>query len=135
MKSISLTIDSKRSEILKFENQLEKVNKEFGLSEEKFVNLQIASSEALVNAIVHGNKGNLDKKVHIDICFSESEIIIKIKDEGTGFIADKVPDPTEGENIFKEHGRGLFIMKSLVDVFECNPGTDGTELILKVLKT
>lgn len=135
MEIIKIEIYSKRSEILKIEELLDKVNKEFGLTEEKYVNLQIALSEALINAIVHGNKENPQKKVHIEIWYNEKSISIKIKDEGKGFDIKEIPDPTDQENIFKEHGRGLYIMKSLVDKFECIPGEDGTEFNLTVNKT
>lgn len=129
-----LEIESQRSEIKKIECLLENINKDFGLSEEKYVNLQIALSEALINAIVHGNKENPLKKVHIEINYNENFITIIIKDEGEGFEVGDIPDPTNSENIFKEHGRGLFIMKSLVDKFECFPGEEGTEIKLTVRK-
>jgi serine/threonine-protein kinase RsbW len=127
-------IISQRSEIIKIERLLENINKDFGLSEEKYVNLQIALSEALINAIVHGNKENPHKRVHIEFSYSENYITVKIKDEGEGFKPENIPDPTNSENLFKEHGRGLFIMKSLVDKFECIPGEEGTEFRLTVTK-
>jgi serine/threonine-protein kinase RsbW len=129
-----IEIKSQRSEILKIESLLDDINKEFGLADEKYVNLQIAISEALINAIIHGNKENPQKKVFIEITYDENFITVKIKDEGEGFDLNKIPDPTNQENIFKEHGRGLFIMKSLVDKFECYPGEEGTEFSLTVFR-
>ena len=129
-----IEIKSQKSEILKIESLLDDINKEFGLAEEKYVNLQIAISEALINAIIHGNKENPQKKVFIEITYDDNFITVKIKDEGEGFDLNKIPDPTNQENIFKEHGRGLFIMKSLVDKFECVPGEEGTEFSLTVFR-
>ena len=129
-----IEIKSQRSEILKIESLLDDINKEFGLADEKYVNLQIAISEALINAIIHGNKENPQKKVFIEITYDDNFITVKIKDEGEGFDLNKIPDPTNQENIFKEHGRGLFIMKSLVDKFECVPGEEGTEFSLTVFR-
>ena len=72
--------------------------------------------------------------ITVEITYSDKFITVKIKDEGEGFDPGLIPDPTNQENIFKEHGRGLFIMKSLVDKFECIPGEEGTEFILTVFR-
>lgn len=63
MKTYSLVLPSDRKEISKFENLLVEINSEFGMAMEKFINFQIASSEAIVNAIVHGNKQNPQKSL------------------------------------------------------------------------
>lgn len=133
MKEININI-KKRKDIAEIEQVLNNINKDFKLDEIKFVNLVIAVTEALINAIVHGNKNNPDKNVNISIKYDEKFLIIKIIDEGEGFKLDTVPDPTEQENIFKENGRGLFIMKSLVDNFEFISDKNGTTIILKMYK-
>lgn len=130
----SLILKSSRNEIKKFEELLEGINKKFNLAAEKFINLQIATSEALINAIVHGNKLNEDKRVFINIEFDDHLLKVTIKDEGGGFDLNSIPDPTSHENILKESGRGIFIIKSLVDEFECNSSSNGTEYILIVKK-
>jgi serine/threonine-protein kinase RsbW len=134
VKNIKLTIKSNRAEILKFEKILEDINNEFRLNHDRLINYQIAISEALVNAIVHGNKENPDKSVFININFDKEKLEIKIKDEGDGFILEDIPDPTENNNLLKEHGRGLYIIKSLVDKFECNSTKNGTEFVLTIVK-
>jgi serine/threonine-protein kinase RsbW len=134
LKNITFKIKSNRAEILKFEKVLEDINSEFGLNHDRLVNYQIAISEALVNAIVHGNKENPDKSVHIDISFDKTKLVTKIKDEGEGFILEEIPDPTKNDNLLKEHGRGIYIINSLVDKFECNSSKDGTEFILTIVK-
>lgn len=113
---------------------LEQANNEFNLSAEKFINLQIACSEALINAIVHGNKEDLSKKVFTYIEYNEMVLTVAIKDEGKGFQIDALPDPTSNENILKESGRGIFIIRSLVDEFHCSSSDSGTEFILRVRK-
>lgn len=134
MKNIFLEIESNRKEIPSVESILIKLNSEFGLDEERFINFQIAVSEALVNAIVHGNKLDSGKKVHINILVEEKKMTVKIKDEGEGFDFNSLPDPTIGDNIYKEHGRGIFIIKSLVDEFIWTSDREGTEMILTVFK-
>lgn len=135
MKTLSLILKSRRSEVRKFEELLEQANKEFKLETEKYINLQIACSEAIINAIVHGNKEDENKKVHTNIQYNEVFMAIRIKDEGKGFNMESLPDPTANENIMKESGRGIFIIKSLVDEFHCNSSDNGTEFILAVKKT
>jgi serine/threonine-protein kinase RsbW len=134
LKNLTLVLKSNRSEIRRFEELLELANREFNLAMEKFINLQIACSEALINAIVHGNKEDGNKKVYTNIVYNEIIMTVRIKDEGKGFDVDALPDPTLNENILKESGRGIFIIRSLVDEFQCNSSDKGTEFILTVRK-
>lgn len=134
MKNITFKIKSNRAEISKFEKVLEDINSEFGLNHDRLINYQIAISEALVNAIVHGNKENPEKSVFIDISYDQSILVIKIKDEGEGFNMEEIPDPTKNDNLLKEHGRGIYIINSLIDKFECHSSKNGTEFILTIIK-
>jgi len=135
LKTLSIILKSSRSEVRKFEELLEHANKDFKLEMEKFINLHIACSEALINAIVHGNKEDENKKVYTSINYNEVILTVRIKDEGKGFNPDALPDPTSDENILKESGRGIFIIKSLVDDFHCESSDNGTEFVLMVKKT
>ncbi|MEP7145934.1 MAG: ATP-binding protein [bacterium] len=130
MKKSELVLNSTRSEIRKFEELLEKANQEFGLVLEKFINFQIACSEALINSIVHGNKEDINKKVYTRLEYDDLTLTVLIRDEGGGFDISLLPDPTLKENLLKESGRGIYIMKSLVDEFHCNSTEKGTEFIL-----
>mgnify|MGYP003442961064 FL=1 len=67
------------------------------------------------NAIVHGNNEDETKKVHIHYVFNDKEILFTVTDEGAGFDPDKVPDPTAIENLEKDCGRGIYLMKCLCD--------------------
>lgn len=134
MENLTLILKSNRNEIRRFEVLLEQANQKFNLAAEKFVNLQIACSEALINAIVHGNKEDESKSVFTNIEMNELKMCVRIKDEGKGFKIEQLPDPTLNENILKESGRGIYIIRSLVDEFECNSSEKGTEFILTVIK-
>jgi len=134
LKKLNLTLESNRNEIKKFEVLLEKSNEEFNLPAERFINLQIACSEALINAIVHGNKESNVKKVYTEIAYDDRSLFVKINDEGDGFDISRLPDPTSNENLMKEHGRGIYIIRSLVDDFRCSSTENGTEFILTVKK-
>ena len=129
-----MILKSNRNEIRRFEVLLEQANQKFNLAAEKFINLQIACSEALINAIVHGNKEDESKSVFTNIEMNELKMCVRIKDEGKGFKIEQLPDPTLNENILKESGRGIYIIRSLVDEFECNSSEKGTEFILTVIK-
>ena len=129
-----MILKSNRNEIRRFEVLLEQANQKFNLAAEKFINLQIACSEALINAIVHGNKEDESKSVFTNIEMNQLKMCVRIKDEGKGFKIEQLPDPTLNENILKESGRGIYIIRSLVDEFECNSSEKGTEFILTVIK-
>lgn len=112
------------------DDYLHKIVTEAGLAEEKFNSLSLSFSEAMSNSIVHGNKKDPNKKVKITIKINESSITIIIKDEGKGFDLISVPDPTKPENILKDNGRGIHIMRSFLDDLYYNFTPNGTETVL-----
>lgn len=77
--------------------------------------IEIALHEALVNAVVHGNHGDPRKHVHVHCRCEPDEISIMVRDEGQGFDAGRVPDPTAPENIQSSHGRGIYLMRAYMD--------------------
>ncbi len=106
------------------------VAKEVHLNENKFNNLALSFAEAASNSIVHGNKSDTSKKITITIKVNNEKMIVIIKDQGNGFNPNTVPDPTKPENILKDSGRGIHIMKSFLDDLRFNFTKDGTETIL-----
>jgi serine/threonine-protein kinase RsbW len=78
--------------------------------------IEIALREALNNAVIHGNHEDPTKQVHVSCrCQAEEEVSIVVKDEGEGFDTNAVPDPTAPEAIESSHGRGIYLMKALMD--------------------
>jgi serine/threonine-protein kinase RsbW len=77
--------------------------------------VEIALREALANAIIHGNHENPRKHVYVRLCCKRDEFSIAVKDEGRGFDTEKMPDPTAPENVGSVHGRGIYLMKALMD--------------------
>ncbi len=108
------------------------IAKEAGLDSEQTNSLSLSFSEAASNSIIHGNKSNPNKKIKIKVEIDSYKLIITIKDEGKGFDIKSVPDPTKPENILKDSGRGIHIMKSYLNELRYNFTTDGTETILTV---
>jgi len=77
--------------------------------------VEIALREALANAIIHGNHEDRRKRVHVSCRCEPDEVSLTVKDEGSGFDIHTVPDPTARENIGSAHGRGILVMKGLMD--------------------
>ena len=134
MKTVSLKIPSRRSNIKQVEELLVMVNHDFNLGEDKFTNLLIAVSECVMNAIVHGNEEKESLYVNVIVNYNENKIIVKICDEGVGVNLDLAKNPHLPENILEDAGRGMFIVKSLIkDVVYHNKKT-GSECIITVEK-
>ena len=92
----------------------------------------IALREAVGNAIQHGNQLDPEKLVEIDLGVDDHEIVVKVRDQGSGFDPDEVPNPLKVDNLLRPDGRGLLLMQQFMDSMEYsfNPNT-GTELTMK----
>jgi len=99
--------------------------------EDTIADLAIAITELVTNAIKHGNKKNQAKKVTIRLFLENGEARATIADEGTGFDPGIIPNPVTEENIMKEIGRGIFIVRSLMDDVEFSfPPEGGTRVTI-----
>jgi serine/threonine-protein kinase RsbW len=88
-----------------------------GFQEEDLHKIGMAVREAMVNAVVHGNRYNLRKKVHFSAAVESERLTVVIVDEGEGFEAAELPDPLSEENLLRQSGRGLLLIKAFVDEF------------------
>lgn len=80
------------------------------------MDIEIALGEALENAIVHGNREDPDKRVYLTCrCTSDGKVSITVQDDGQGFEIGTLPNPTAPENRLRTSGRGIYLMKSLMD--------------------
>jgi serine/threonine-protein kinase RsbW len=78
--------------------------------------IEMALHEALANAVIHGNGDNSCKSVYVTCrCYMDGEVAITVRDEGRGFDPSVLVDPTFRENLLVTHGRGIYIMKTLMD--------------------
>jgi serine/threonine-protein kinase RsbW len=78
--------------------------------------IEMALHEALANAVIHGNGGNCRKTVFVTCrCYMDGEVSITVRDEGKGFDSSALTDPTSSENLLVTHGRGIYLMKTLMD--------------------
>ncbi len=125
-----LEIESDPNNLITVEEFVNYFSVDLKLAEDKIPGLLLSITEATTNAIIHANKSNKDKKVKISVNKVDGKLFIKIKDEGKGFDPEKVPDPTEPENLLKDSGRGLYLMKIYMDDLKYNITPEGTETIL-----
>ncbi len=88
--------------------------------EEDIFAVHLALEEAFINAVKHGNKMDVAKEVRIEYSVARDKVEVTVTDEGEGFDPDAVPDPRYGENLYKPEGRGLFLMRSYMDVVTFN---------------
>jgi serine/threonine-protein kinase RsbW len=102
-----------------------------GVSEEELIKIGMAVRESMVNAVVHGNRYNANKRVRFSIETNSEHFTIRVADEGEGFDFNSIPDPLAEENILKTSGRGIFLMRSFMDDFHMRHlESGGTEVTL-----
>jgi serine/threonine-protein kinase RsbW len=118
MKNIRIEIPSLAENIRMIESFIDNAKERYHLDDDIYGNIMIAVTEAVNNAIKHGNQGDSTKNVSLTLSFEEGLIKFKVEDEGTGFDHQNLPDPTSPENLEKPGGRGIFLMKHLSDEVE-----------------
>jgi serine/threonine-protein kinase RsbW len=110
------SLPSKVAAISSFKDQLMRFIVNFRSADGSETDIEMALHEALANAVIHGNGENSGKRVYVDCrCYMDGEVSIAVRDEGRGFDSSAVPDPTFLENLLFTHGRGIYLMKTLMD--------------------
>jgi serine/threonine-protein kinase RsbW len=127
-----LEIESDPNNLITVEEFVNYFCKDVNLPDDKLANIFLAVTEATTNAIIHANKCDINKIVTIDAYVENSKLIIKIKDEGEGFEPGNIPDPTEPENLLKDSGRGIYLMRVYMDDMEYRRTPSGMELVFTV---
>ena len=112
-----LRFPSDPTQVAHVEPFVEKVAEQFNLSSDVHGNMLVSLTEAVTNAIIHGNRSDQTKNVSISLRRQKDSVAIRVSDEGPGFDPQKVPDPTSPECIEECGGRGIFLMRHLAD--EC----------------
>jgi serine/threonine-protein kinase RsbW len=114
----SIQFNSKFENLNVVEKFLEEICSSLQLNNDNFGNILIAVTEAVNNAIQHGNKFDENKNINLEFVPTQNKLSFIVKDQGQGFDPSTIPDPTEPENIEKPNGRGVFLMKNLADEIE-----------------
>ena len=108
-----------------------------GLDEEARHWVNVAVRESVINAIKHGNRNDVAKRVHVEFTpieptESPSGVVIRVRDEGPGFDPESVPDPLAPENLLKGSGRGIFLIRSFMDEMTLQRAEEGGMEIVMV---
>jgi serine/threonine-protein kinase RsbW len=126
----SLTLSSTLESVEKVEQTAEEFAARAGFDEDTAANIAMAVREAAVNAVLHGNAYNAEKKIAASFETTSESLIVRICDQGSGFTPDTLPDPLAPENILRGSGRGIFLIRAFMDEVHFRQLHPGTELTL-----
>ncbi len=111
----NIAIESRTEALTDVERMVDSVCEKFAVNQDYYGNILIALTEAVNNAIMHGNKFDPSKSIRVSCTTEPNALRFIVEDEGEGFDFDNLPDPTDPENIEKPNGRGVFLMRHLAD--------------------
>jgi len=129
-----LTIRSSPDQLRVVDEWTERVAREVGFSESAISDLAICVTEAVNNAIIHAHRSDARKVIVIYFEREAGGLQVRVLDEGKGFSHRGLPDPTLPENLLKDGGRGIHVMRHLMDRVEIRATERGTEIIMFKLK-
>ena len=125
-----ITLRSSPRSIKRVEGYLQKISSAVELDEIQMHKLMVSLTEAVNNAILHGNRSKADKKVSVRCEVVPGWLLFEINDEGKGFRPDHVRNPLKEENLHRESGRGIFLMRTLMDKVEFEHLSSGMQVRL-----
>jgi serine/threonine-protein kinase RsbW len=125
---VSYTLDSTLETVNNAEETASRMATEAGFDDEEVMKISMAVREAAVNAVLHGNAYDPNKKVTLAFERTPNDLVIVVRDQGKGLDEGKIPDPLAPDNLMKTSGRGIFLIRSFMDVVEIHPSQTGTEL-------
>jgi len=126
----SLKLRSTMDSVCEVEAAADKLAEEAGLSDDERFHVAMAVREAAVNAVLHGNEYDPSRKIDVAFENTGKSLVFTISDEGRGFNPQAVPDPLAPENLLRGTGRGIFLIRSLMDEVHFRQLNPGTELTL-----
>jgi len=127
-----LTIPSRLEVLSQVDKFASDIANKLNLTDDQKDNLAIAVTEAVGNAIVHGNKKNPEKTVSICFQIKKDSIRVSITDQGSGFQPAELANPLDPQNVMKESGRGIFILKSIMENVRFSFSPKGTTVVFKM---
>ena len=125
MEKLQQTLDSTLESVDKVEELVISEAGKAGFEDDDQHQIGMAVRECAVNAVVHGNRYNKNKRVHLEIQRSAQGLTIIVGDEGDGFSMSSLPDPLAPENLLKQSGRGLLLIRAFMDDFDLHPREGG----------
>ena len=125
MEKIQTLLESKLQSVDKAEELVMEEAGKAGFDEDDQHQIGMAIRECMVNAVVHGNHYSSHKNVHLEIERSPSGLTVTVGDEGEGFDLSSLPDPLAPENLLRQSGRGLLLIRAFMDEFDLHPRPGG----------
>ena len=125
----SIVLESKPSSLAEPCRQILTALEEKGFSQDDTFAVHLALEEAFLNAVKHGNKMDPSKKVTLEYLVDEEKVEVRMADEGPGFNPRDMPDPREGENLYRPEGRGLLLINAYMHVAEYNERGNSLRMI------
>lgn len=125
-------IPSIKENVSVVESFIENIGEKIRIEEAIYGNVLVSVTEAVNNAIVHGNKEDKNKKVRLGLKQNKKSVRFIVEDEGMGFDHNTLPDPTNPKNLEKVKGRGIFLIKSLSDKTTFKQGGRIVEMLFKL---
>ena len=130
LERVSYTLDSTLDSVNKAEQTAEALAAKMPFEEEDCHRIAMAVREAAVNAVLHGNAYDPKKKMTVSFENTGDSLVIKIADQGRGLRDEDIPDPLAEENLLKQSGRGIFLIRSFMDEVKIRQLEPGTEITL-----
>jgi serine/threonine-protein kinase RsbW len=127
---VSYTLDSTLESVNKAEETATQIATKSGFDEDEAQRISMAVREATVNAVLHGNAYDPKKRVTIAYETTPDALVISIRDEGRGLETADIPDPLAPENLLKQSGRGIFLIRAFMDEVRFRNLEPGTEITL-----
>ena len=127
--TIELSINSKLEFVDLVASVTKSVTAKMGFSEDDSSWIELAVHEAVINAIMHGNKNVVDKQVDVRFVTEEEALTIFVRDHGTGFDPSQLPDPTDADHLLNPSGRGIFYMRTFMDEVEHSIHPEGGSVV------
>ncbi|HTY83960.1 MAG TPA: ATP-binding protein [Silvibacterium sp.] len=127
---ITYTLESSLESVNKVEETAEQMAKKAGIDEDEVFRVAMAVREAAVNAVLHGNSYDPDKRITASFENTGESLVIRITDQGKGLDPETLPDPLAPENLLRGSGRGIFLIRSFMDEVHFKLLHPGTELTL-----
>ena len=126
----SLRLSSTMESVSEVEAAADRLAEEAGLDEDQRFHIAMAMREAAINAVLHGNEYSPNTHIEVSLENTGTDLVFTIADQGHGFDPDHLPDPLSPENILRGTGRGIFLIRSLMDEVHFRQLNPGTELTL-----
>jgi serine/threonine-protein kinase RsbW len=127
---VSYRLESTLESVNKAEEMAGQLAAKAGFDEDSRDGITMAVREAMINAVLHGNAYDPNKRVNLSLEQNDRELVVTISDEGRGLEPDEIPDPLAAENLMKQSGRGIFLIRAFMDEVRFRKLEPGTEITL-----